>query len=94
MRGTESASNEKSPLPENKQGASTQPLALEAPSQKQVEGKSQSPSLSVSVSQHLLKLMQEVTANEINPKTVNAACNCATAIHKFITLNLRLKPQQ
>jgi len=85
-------SKERRPLPERRPGASTQPSVLETLSPKQVEVKSQSPSLSVCVSQQLLKLMNEVTSQDINPRTVNAAVNCANAIHKFITLNLKMRP--
>jgi len=77
---------------ENASDKNTQPSALETLSPKQVDVKSQSPSLSVCVSQQLLKLMNEVTSQEINPRTVNAAVNCANAIHKFITLNLKTRP--
>lgn len=93
MHDTARELSERRLKPESSSVASTQPLALEVQSPKLAEAKSPSKSLSVSVSEHLLKLMQEVTSQEINPKTVNAAVNCATAIHKFITLNLRMKPK-
>jgi hypothetical protein len=52
--------------------------------------KSQKKTLSVTVAEQLLGLMTQVTKDEVSPRTVNAACNCATAIHKFISLNLKL----
>ena len=43
--------------------------------------------LPISVSTQLLKLMKQVVAKEVNPQTVNAACNCASEIHKILKLS-------
>ena len=64
---------------------------LNTPLVKQEEEKLHSPNLSVCVSSHLLNLMKEVTKNEITPATINAACNCAQVIYKFVSLNVNLK---
>ena len=50
---------------------------------------SQSTSFSKDCIEHLLGLMKTVTSTKVNPDTVNAACNCATAIYKLIDVNLR-----
>lgn len=46
--------------------------------------------LPISVSTQLLKLMKQVVAKEVNPQTVNAACNCASEIHKILKLSARM----
>lgn len=38
----------------------------------------------------LSRLMREVTKDEVNPKTVDAACKCADGIHKLLRLNYDL----
>jgi hypothetical protein len=38
----------------------------------------------------LLKCMKEVTAKRVNPKTVSAACQCASELHKLMKLNLEI----
>lgn len=43
------------------------------------------------VSLQLFSMMQSVTKTEINPNTVNAACNCASEIHKLLKFNLEMK---
>lgn len=53
---------------------------------KQKEGETFA-NLPVSVSLQLLELMKKVVAKEINPQTVNAACNCASEIHKILKLS-------
>lgn len=50
-----------------------------------------SANLPKNVSLQLWHLMNEITKSEITPATVNAACNCASSIHKFLKLNLELK---
>ena len=73
------------------QESSIQRSVSDAPS-KNLEGANlPKKSLSISVAEQLLDLMQQVTKNDISPKTVNAACSCANAIHKFILLNLKMK---
>ena len=39
------------------------------------------------VSLQLYSMMVEVTKDAINPNTVNAACNCASEIHKLLKFN-------
>lgn len=43
------------------------------------------------VSMQLYELMGQVVQKEVNPKTVSAACQCASAIHKFLKLNHELR---
>lgn len=50
-----------------------------------------SESLPKSVSLQLYKLMGEVVKKEINPQTVQAACACATEIHRMLKLNMEMK---
>lgn len=50
-----------------------------------------SESLPRNVSMQLYELMLKVTAKEVSPGTVNAACNCASAIHKILKLNHDMK---
>ena len=52
-----------------------------------------SESLPKNVSLQLYGLMKKITEGEISPAKVNAACNCASAIHKFLKLNQELKKQ-
>jgi len=47
--------------------------------------------LSRNIAEHLLHLMKEVTNDEVNPKTVNAACQCAAELYKVMKLNLEMK---
>lgn len=47
--------------------------------------------LPVSVSLQLLELMKKVVSKEVNPQTVNAACNCASEIHKILKLSANIK---
>jgi hypothetical protein len=39
------------------------------------------------VSMQLYELMKKVVKDDVNPKTVSAACNCASEIHKMLKLN-------
>jgi hypothetical protein len=61
---------------------------------KQLE-KPESPETSASLSRdlamQLLTLMKRVTASDVTPSTVNAACNCASEIHKILRLNHEMK---
>lgn len=50
-------------------------------------------SLSKDLATQLLDLMKKVTKDEITPDTVNAACNCASEIHKILKLNFQMKQQ-
>lgn len=47
--------------------------------------------LPTSVSLQLLELMKKVVAKEVTPQTVNAACNCASEIHKILKLSTSIK---
>jgi len=60
--------------------ASEKPLTLQ-------ENQETFENLPMSVSLQLLGLMKKVVAKEINPETVNAACNCASEIHKILKLS-------
>lgn len=50
-----------------------------------------SENLPKNVSMQLYSLMQKVVENDVNPKTVGAACACASEIHKILKLNLEMK---
>lgn len=50
-----------------------------------------SESLPKSVSLQLLDLMKQVVKDGVNPATVNAACKCASEIHKMLDLNVKIK---
>lgn len=63
---------------------------LEKKSQNQ-EKDSQSTSLPYTVSMQLVNLMQKVVEDEVSPKTVGAACQCASEIHKILKLNFEMK---
>lgn len=52
-----------------------------------------SENLPKNVSMQLFGLMKQVVAKEVTPATVNAACSCATEIHRMLKLNLELKKQ-
>lgn len=69
---------------------SIQVSALEKQSVKH-ENQGTSDSLSKDLALQLLNLMKSVTAKEVNPNTVNAACNCASEIHKILKLNFQMK---
>lgn len=42
--------------------------------------------LSVNLARHLFELSKNVVKDDVNPKTVAAACNCAGQIHKLLSL--------
>lgn len=50
-----------------------------------------STSLSKDLALRLLSLIDKVNASDVNPSTVNAACNCASEIHKILKLNYEMK---
>ncbi len=50
-----------------------------------------SENLPKNVSLQLYALMGKVVQEDVNPKTVRAACDCADAIHKFLKLNLEIR---
>lgn len=52
-----------------------------------------SESLPKSVSLQLYDLMNRVVETEVTPQTVNAACSCASEIHKILKLNFEMKKQ-
>lgn len=92
MSDTKSGSSQSNVSPTKQvQSAVTQPMGSRNSSAQSSETKSQSKSLSTSVAEHLLLLMQTVTANEVNPQTVNAACNCATQMINLMKLNMKLR---
>lgn len=74
----------------SKEEGKTQALALGQRSLKQ-ESQETSKNLPQSVSMQLLGLMKQVVADEVNPKTVNAACQCASEIHKILRLNFEMQ---
>lgn len=47
--------------------------------------------LSRDLSMHLLSLAKKVTAEEVTPKTVSAACQCAAELYKIMKLNWEMK---
>lgn len=92
MSETKSESKRKSPLLiENALKESTQLGDSSALLGRSPEGKDPSKSLSMNVAEHLLKLMKDVTSENVNPSTVNAACNCASQMINLMKINLRLK---
>jgi len=50
-----------------------------------------STNLMMDLGDELLGLVKKVTATEITPQTVNAACNCAGEINKLLKLNFEMK---
>jgi hypothetical protein len=50
-----------------------------------------SPPISVNLATHLFELSKKVTATEVNPQTVRAACECAAEIHKLLDLQWRIR---
>lgn|GEM_PF-6066673 len=82
----------KSVLPiENALKESTRLGGSSALSGRSPEGMDRSKSLSMNVAEHLLKLMKDVTSENVNPSTVNAACNCAAQMINLMKINLQLK---
>lgn len=76
----------------NTEGKKTQ--ASESAKQLAKQG-SQETSISFSkdLATQLLNLMTKVTKDEVTPDTVNAACNCASEIHKILRLNFAMKKE-
>ena len=54
-------------------------------------GEEKQRNLSMSIAEHLLELMKGVTKEKVNPRTVNAACQCASELHKLMKLNLEIR---
>lgn len=52
-----------------------------------------SENLSKDLALELMSLIKKVNAKEVTPGTVNAACNCASQIHKILKLNLEMKKE-
>ncbi len=50
-----------------------------------------SENLPKNVCMQLYNLMNKVVHNDVNPKTVSAACACASEIHKILKLNHEMK---
>lgn len=57
--------------------------------QKQPEPET-SQSLPFSVSTQLVQLMKQVVAQEVNPTTVRAACECARTVNELLKTNLEM----
>ena len=53
-----------------------------------------SENLPKNVSLQLFDLMKQVVADDVNPKTVLAACKCATEIHRMLKLNQEIRRYQ
>lgn len=47
--------------------------------------------LSKDLATHLLGLAKKITQNEVTPKTVHAACACASELYKIMKLNWEMK---
>ena len=47
--------------------------------------------LSKDLAKHLLELSKKVTSEEVTPQTVNAACQCASELHKIMRLNWEMR---
>lgn len=90
MQEIKKESNQKNPDILEKGLKEIQRMDSVQPSLEPIEVNQHSPNLSVIVSTHLLSLMKEVSQN-VTPQSVNAACNCAASIYKFISLNVKLK---
>lgn len=75
---------------ENTGGKSIQQSAS-APQSGKPESQAISVSLSKDLATQLLDLMKKVTKDDVTPATVNAACNCASEIHKILTLNFKMR---
>lgn len=52
-----------------------------------LESQVTSENLPKNVCMQLYNLMTKVVEDDVNPKTVNAACSCASEIHKILKLN-------
>lgn len=64
-------------------------LALDQKS-RQPEIAETSDNLLKNVSMQLYDLMKKIVSDEVTPKTVSAACSCASEIHKMLKLNREL----
>lgn len=62
---------------------------LERPSQRSGGGTLQSRNYSQVCIEQLVGLMADVTKADVSPKTVDAACKCATAIVRLIDVNVK-----
>lgn len=71
------------------EGENCQLTDLEMKLQK-LEDLETSKNLPLNVSMQLYALMKKVVEKEVNPKTVSAACQCASEIHKIIKLNMSI----
>lgn len=74
----------------NKKEEKSQPSVSEKQLQKPEENMT-SAGLSKNVSLELLDLMKRVNEDSVTPESVNAACNCASQIHKILRLNFDLQ---
>ncbi len=92
MSATKRNSIQSKPLPiENALKEMTQPMVSSVSRGPSTEAKPESKSLSLDVAEQLLFLMKEVTKQSVDPKSVNAACNCATQMINLMKLTLKLR---
>lgn len=91
MSGTASALKPRSPSVAKGSAEKIPSLVSKPPSPQSPVVMPQQQNLSSTVAGRLLDLMNNVTKDDVNPETVNAACNCAKEIHKIIRLNLELE---
>lgn len=92
MKDTASALRQKRGSVEKNKDAANQHSDSKKQLQKP-EGQETSQNLSKNLSLQLLAMMKDVTRDEVTPSTVNAACNCATQIHKLLKLNFEMKKE-
>ncbi len=78
----------KNAKPVNASVVKSHPSVLPKPSPIAPKVSSSQPNLSTTVAEHLLKLMFDVTKEDVTPQSVDAACKCAKEIHKIIRMNL------
>lgn len=77
---------------ERKKEGKVRPLDSEKKLQKQEKPES-SVNLSKNLAIKLVKLIDDVTKDEVTPQTVNAACNAASEVTKILRLNFEIKKQ-
>lgn len=76
-----------------KEEGKIQPLDSEKQLENSERATETSSNLSRNVSLELLDLMKRVNGSEVTPESVNAACNCASQIHKILRLNFDMHRQ-
>jgi uncharacterized protein HemY len=75
------------------QSKTTHSTGLQNSDKPQSEATPTSTPISASLAMHLFELSKKVTADQITPETVRAACACASEIHKLVDLQMRAKKQ-